>query len=251
MLALAAMLSAALAACASGGKTYPALRDVPAAPTGITSPADRTKLEEDLKRERDGTAAPGETQSPTPAAKPPAVPPKRPADHASGVDPANPSVCGETPLTLAQALPTLRGTLHGDLRRRLPREPEGVTGAVAPMSGPLSLNFETGSAALSDPARDLLRERTLRFVAAGGGLISVDARGGASAPAAVNAVRSLENLSLGLKRASAIADYLVALGVPADVIELLVANDAGVADISAQRVSLPDRAEVTFLTGGA
>jgi hypothetical protein len=160
---------------------------------------------------------------------------------------------------IAQAIPPLRGTLPGDqrgLRGRL--APEGVTGATSaakalPPAEPdfpaiIALGFMPGSTDLASADLKPLTKRSAAFLARGGGTIYIDARG--SIVEGQGAVRSLENLSLGLRRASAIADVLISLGVPPEHIKLLVSNEIGVSTVGVALAQKPDTAEVTFDPAG-
>ncbi len=224
-----ALATAGCGSLAGHSKTYPELRDIPPPPKAVTPQADRDKLKQNLANERDqtttlapdapdaGGAVP--TPSPTPTSKQPAVPPK-PAPHAALELDTNECGSAASAVQLAEAIPQLRGTLAGDLRGRSPIRGEGVTAATHPRSDLVTLRFDPGSAELSAAAVAALRERALTLGASG--RVTVDARGGEASDFPRGAVRSLENLSLGLKRASAIANALIAFGVAPSRVEILV-----------------------------
>ncbi len=112
--------------------------------------------------------------------------------------------------------------------RRRPRRPpvaaaegEGITGAIRAPAGPVEVRFDPGSADLPSAVVPTLKARAERL-AAGKGTIFIEAHGSQSAGLPRGTVRSIQNLSLGLKRASAIANVLISLGVASDRIKLIV-----------------------------
>jgi hypothetical protein len=113
----------------------------------------------------------------------------------------------------------------------------GATGAV-PAVGPdargaLALGFLDGAATLTDADAARLREAVTDFLLQGGTAISVKARGGSAAPGAVPH-HPLASLSLGLKRASAIASALVADGISPSRIKIAAQGDEDVPVIAAE-----------------
>lgn len=235
--ALAALVAATLGGCGSTKSSYPALRDIPPAPAALTPEAVRESLKADLTKERTGeNAAPAGPR----LRKEPAVPPKKPQGQSSSLeDQEAEALQCEAPgsTRLAQAIPPLRGTLREPDRL----EPEGVTAAIPmPPEGPLRLRFEPGTADLTAAFLEALRARSAAFLAEGGGDVFIDVRGGPSE--APNAVRSLTRLQLGLRRASVVADYLIAQGIGSDRIKLLVTEADGTAGGNAET----DGAQVIF-----
>ncbi|MFO1187496.1 MAG: hypothetical protein U1E87_08630 [Alphaproteobacteria bacterium] len=118
-----------------------------------------------------------------------------------------------------------------------------ATGARTP--GPALLQFEPGTADLSATNLEGLRLRAASFLAQAGGSVLVDVRG--TPPATPNAVRSLDGFQLGLRRASVIANYLIAQGIGSERIKLLVTD----ADGKASPVGGVDGATVTFVSGAS
>jgi outer membrane protein OmpA-like peptidoglycan-associated protein len=235
--ALAALVATGLGGCGSSKSAYPALRDIPPPPAALTPEAVRESLKADLTKERSGeSAAPA---GPKPR-KEPAVPPKKPQGQSSSLEDQEASALQcEAPggTRLAQAIPPLRGTLREPDRR----EPEGVTAATGKLpEGPLQLRFEPGTADLAAAFLDALRARSAAFLAEGGGDVFIDVRG--TPPEAPNAVRSLTRLQLGLRRASFVADYLIAQGIASERIKLLVTEADGKAGGNAEL----DGAQVIF-----
>jgi len=242
---------------------YPALRDMPQRPADATSQAERQRIINELEKER---------ESPAPSAAPgraPAVPPlpTKPAQHASALEVS--VVCADSP-----AVPLLRGTLHGDWHPpagmskqaqpapiKSPTESapppvdasqaSGITGATAASEtdprGALVLSFAAGAAALADEDVKRLRSAVTDFTLQGGTTVQVKARGGPRTGTAV-AHRPLASLSLGLSRAAAIVNTLVAAGIRPDRIKIAAQGDEDVPAIAAEDWTKagPDVAIVIF-----
>jgi hypothetical protein len=129
--------------------------------------------------------------------------------------------------------------LHGDPVRQAAREPEGLTGAIRPADGPVIVSFEPGSAELPWPDLGALNEGMAALLVQEGRSIMIDASG--AAQHSRDTMRVLDNLSLGLRRASAIADFLISRGVQPDRIKLRVmAGEAA----GGSALSVPDTAQI-------
>jgi hypothetical protein len=73
----------------------------------------------------------------------------------------------------------------------------------------------------------------------------IDASGGRATAHSRDTVRVLDNLSLGLRRASAIAGLLISQGAQPDRIKLLVAAD----EAGRSALTPPDTAQIVFQAG--
>ncbi len=239
-------IAAALALSGCGtSHLYPELRDMPTQPTGTTSEAERERIIKKLEQERDNPA-----QEHTPAVPPL---PTAAAGQSSSLAALWACDAGAT----NPAVPPLRGTLHGDWHP--PPETNtassspgtGITGALPAVGtdqrGALVLSFLSGGATLTSAQIARLHEATNDFLLQGGTTISVKARGGAEAAGAVPH-RPLASLSLGLKRASAIVNALVAAGIRPDHIRISAQGDEDVPAMAAEDWSKagPDGAIVIF-----
>lgn len=245
----AAFLAAGLSGCGSAKSAYPALRDIPPPPKELTPEAVRESLKADLSKDREGAGEGVGSQVPA-KRREPAVPPKGPQGQSAhegetgglrGAECAPPGDGAQMgPTRIVQAIPPLRGTVRTPERL----VPEGVTAATKlPQSGVLRVRFEPATADLSSAVLEELRLRSAMFLERGGGDILIDVRG--APPQTPNTVHSLERLQLGLRRASFIADYLIAQGVSSDRIKLLVTDADGATPAGA----MIDGAQVTFVAG--
>jgi hypothetical protein len=123
------------------------------------------------------------------------------------------------------AIPPLRGTLHDDAVRQAAREPVGLTGATGTPDEHVMLEFEPGSAELPWATLDPFRERVAALLAHSGGTIRINAGTGHGAKPSRDTLRAFDGLSLGLRRASAIAGLLISQGAQPARIKLLVTAD--------------------------
>jgi hypothetical protein len=104
------------------------------------------------------------------------------------------------------------------------------------------LEFEPGTAELPWPVLGAFKERVAALLTPEGGLIMIDASG-SRAPHNGDTVRSLDNLILGLRRASAIADLLISQGAQPDRIKLVVTAEEAP---RGSAPNAPDTAQIRF-----
>jgi outer membrane protein OmpA-like peptidoglycan-associated protein len=248
--------------------SYPNLRDMPSLPQNVSSESEREKILKQLEQDQD--------QDQSEPAKSPAVPPLPARSSAAGQT----NICSSDTQQVAANVPTLRGTLHGSWQpaapaaspqpsapppprqvaqpaRQAPIQGQGITASiVAPAParpGVLVIGFGPGAAELTPEQRGQLYNAAARFILDGGDRVTIQSRGGKPGPTDHLPPQPLESLSLGLRRASAIADVLVADGVSADRIHVSVLGDRDVpqllmADWSAAGA---DGAVVTFAQPGS
>ena len=261
----ACAIAAGIALCGcSTSHIYPALRDLPQPPADTTSQAERQRIINELEKERENPT------SPSAPGHEPAVPPlpAKPAQQSSELEAAS-VVCESS-----AAVPALRGTLHGDWhppagmsqtdRPASPKSPpertppsadtsggSGITGSITAQPtdprGALVLGFAAGAAALADEDVKRLRSAVIDFTLQGGTSVQVKARGGARTGMVV-AHRPLASLSLGLSRATAIVNALIAAGIRPDRIKIAAQGDEEVPAVAAEDWSKagPDGAIVIF-----
>lgn len=242
-------LALALGGCGSVfgyGETYPKLRDIPPPPTDVTPEDERERIKRELDRERtDEDVAPTEPGAAT--GKPPAVPPK-PKPQAFLAEDGGTSECKTIAevIEASKAIPRLRGTIAEPRPVRLAQAGSGITGSIE--SAPVAIEFDPGSAELSASAVRTLDNEAARFMEGDAqGAVYVDSRGEArNYPP--GAVRRLEGVSLALRRASAIANFLIAAGVPAERIEILAGGEEPSLSSPGARASA-DVARVRFELG--
>jgi hypothetical protein len=127
----------------------------------------------------------------------------------------------------------------------------GVTGAAPAVRpdprGALVLSFAAGAATLGAEDIAHLKEAVNDFVLQGGSMVQVRARGGAQAGGGVTH-RPLASLSLGLSRATAIVNALIADGIGAERIKISAQGDQDVPAVAAEdwNKAGPDGAIVIF-----
>jgi len=223
----------------SGG-TYPNLRDMPSLPPNTTSDQERQRILKDLEQE--GQTGSSQATPPAPT-KRPAVPPGS-SSSAAGI---NLNECASD-AQVVQGLPALRGTLHNAWRPAVAAPPttvasprpaksqvqtianpptgEGITGAISTSRpGLLIISFAPGASELNANDRGILYNAAAEFILNGGDRVTIRARGGKAETGAPSHAQPLESLSLGMRRASTIADVLVADGISADHIRIAAMGD--------------------------
>jgi len=241
--AIAAALAFAGCGTLHTSRLYPELRDMPSVPTDTTPEAQREQIIKKLEQDRDNTQSGRE----------PAVPPLPPKPaQSSSLEAA--LACDAAPS--GPAVPALRGTLHGDWRGQpadiagADQPGSGITGAVAGVAtdskGALVLGFLQDAATLSFTDTARLHQATTDFLLEGGTSISVMARGGIASAAETH--RPLASLALGLKRAGAIVNALVADGISPSHIKIAAQGDEEIPAMAANDWSRagPDGAIVIF-----
>lgn len=229
----AALALTALASCSSApGSTqeeFPRLSDIPETGRDVLSPEERRELIENLEKARDtGTPL-------APTGGNPAVPPGAPKGKAAPAnDPAKDpqAQLGRLPIwaalrtgrraggpPAAQSVPALRGSQGADGASR-PLVASGITGATnARLKSALALDFDGHSAQLRGPDRERTINAALSHLARGGTGATIITGGGAEAGGL------LPDFTLGLERASTVADLLVHVGLKAANIKVTVAGD--------------------------
>ena len=246
---LMVVMMAPLTGCSMlpGKSTFPRLRDIPLAPTSITSAPDRDHLKQELEQERVGAAAVGamRDQGTNSGKKQPAVPP-RSQPHAQAPSEEETNICdGSSARQMAQAVPQLRGTITDNVKPGV-LTPTGVTAAISDQRR-LVLKFPAGNSDLPPAEIVKLVPRAERF-GTRRGAVYIDERGGGAAPA--TPVRSLDELRLGLKRASGIASVLMSTGIVPARIKLLVTNADGALGSRPIGSEAENSAVVTFAESG-
>ena len=235
------VLALGLSGCgmfASKPSLYPNLRDMPSVPPETSPETERQKILQELDRERDDTG-----QAPAaPGGRAPAVPPK-PADQTKL------RACADDAM-IAQAVPPLRGTLHGDWRSPAVRPPagEGVTASIKGPPGTLIVGFAPGGAELTPADAARLRDAAVKFVYQGGESVLIQARSGGAGAGGARQAQPMAGLSIGLKRASAIAGALIDGGLAANRIKIAALDGEDIPGISAASWSGagPDGAIIIF-----